>query len=144
MGDAAQSVGGLAGSNYGRVANSYACGFVHAGSAAQGIGGLAGRSGGSIVNCYASGQVSRVSAPATAYPEMGGLVGYQSSTGAIESCYFLGRNNNVGTQLSDVQMKEQMSFAGWDFVGETDNGTEEIWRIAQGQEYPRLQWEPAS
>ena len=143
-GDAAQSVGGLAGGDYGRITNSYASGFVHAGSAAQGVGGLAGRSGGSLVNCYASGDVSRKSAPPTAYPEMGGLVGYQSSASSIVSCYFLGRNNNVGTRLSDEEMKEQASFVGWDFVGETANGTEDIWRILEGQDYPRLQWEPSN
>jgi hypothetical protein len=30
---------------------------------------------------------------------------------------------------------------GWDFVGETANGTEDIWFIREGQEYPRLMWE---
>jgi hypothetical protein len=31
--------------------------------------------------------------------------------------------------------------AGWDFVGETANGTEDIWWILEGQDYPRLSWE---
>jgi hypothetical protein len=31
--------------------------------------------------------------------------------------------------------------AGWDFVGETANGTEDIWKIAEGLDYPRLWWE---
>jgi len=31
--------------------------------------------------------------------------------------------------------------AGWDFVGETDNGTEDIWWIDEGKDYPRLWWE---
>ncbi len=30
---------------------------------------------------------------------------------------------------------------GWDFVDETDNGTEDIWCILEGQDYPRLWWE---
>jgi len=30
---------------------------------------------------------------------------------------------------------------GWDFVNETDNGTEDIWCILEGQDYPRLWWE---
>jgi hypothetical protein len=33
--------------------------------------------------------------------------------------------------------------AGWDFVGETENGTENIWWILEGQDYPRLWWERA-
>jgi inhibitor of cysteine peptidase len=32
--------------------------------------------------------------------------------------------------------------AGWDFVGETTNGGEDIWKIAEGLDYPRLWWEP--
>jgi len=31
--------------------------------------------------------------------------------------------------------------AGWDFVGETTNGTEDIWWILEGKDYPRLWWE---
>jgi len=31
--------------------------------------------------------------------------------------------------------------AGWDFVGETANGTEDIWWINEGKDYPRLWWE---
>ena len=31
--------------------------------------------------------------------------------------------------------------AGWDFVGETANGTEDIWRINEGKDYPHLGWE---
>ena len=30
---------------------------------------------------------------------------------------------------------------GWDFVGETENGTEDIWWILEGEDYPRLVWE---
>jgi hypothetical protein len=33
--------------------------------------------------------------------------------------------------------------AGWDFVGEVENGTEEIWWIDEGRDYPRLWWEAA-
>jgi Galactose oxidase, central domain/Rhodanese-like domain/Kelch motif/The GLUG motif len=32
---------------------------------------------------------------------------------------------------------------GWDFVGEAENGTDEIWWIDEGQGYPRLWWESA-
>jgi len=33
--------------------------------------------------------------------------------------------------------------AGWDFVDETANGTEDIWWILEGQDYPGLWWEAA-
>jgi hypothetical protein len=31
--------------------------------------------------------------------------------------------------------------AGWDFVDETKNGTDDIWWIPEGLDYPRLRWE---
>jgi len=31
--------------------------------------------------------------------------------------------------------------AGWDFMDETANGTDYIWGILEGQNYPRLWWE---
>jgi hypothetical protein len=31
--------------------------------------------------------------------------------------------------------------AGWDFIGEAENGTDDIWWIDEGQDYPRLWWE---
>ena len=31
--------------------------------------------------------------------------------------------------------------AGWDFTDETENGTDDIWWILEGQDYPRLWWE---
>ena len=33
--------------------------------------------------------------------------------------------------------------AGWDFAGESKNGTEDIWWILEGKDYPRLWWEAA-
>jgi hypothetical protein len=33
--------------------------------------------------------------------------------------------------------------AGWDFVGEMANGTEDIWWILEGKDYPKLWWEAA-
>ena len=34
--------------------------------------------------------------------------------------------------------------AGWDFFNEAENGTDDIWWILDGQDYPRLWWEPAN
>ncbi len=31
--------------------------------------------------------------------------------------------------------------AGWDFVGESANGTDDIWWIDEGKDYLRLWWE---
>ena len=50
-----------------------------------------------------------------------------------------------GTSKTTAQMRTGSTFlsAGWDFVGEAAKGTEDIWRIDEGKDYPRLQWETA-
>jgi hypothetical protein len=42
-----------------------------------------------------------------------------------------------------AEMKTRSTFtsAGWDFVGETANGTEDTWSICEGTNYPRLTWQ---
>ena len=30
---------------------------------------------------------------------------------------------------------------GWDFVGESENGMEDIWAICEGKDYPKLAWQ---
>lgn len=50
--------------------------------------------------------------------------------------------NGYGTPLTDEEMKQQSSFIGWDFVGETANGTQDIWRMCvDGVRYPLLWWQ---
>jgi hypothetical protein len=131
------SVGGLAGGNTGTISNCFSTGDVNATEGLH-VGGLVGRSyTGSIRNCYSTGVVIGTSG-------VGGLVGLKS-TGDINDCYFLdvaGPNNGYGTPLTEEQMKQQASFAGWDFFGETANGTEDIWRMCiDGVDYPLLWWQ---
>ena len=52
-----------------------------------------------------------------------------------------GRYNSIGTPLTDSQMKQQASFVGWDFVGETINGTEDVWWLLENITYPKLNWQ---
>jgi hypothetical protein len=48
-----------------------------------------------------------------------------------------------GAGLTTGEMMTGATFleAGWDFVGEEANGTDEIWWIDEGNDYPRLWWE---
>ena len=48
----------------------------------------------------------------------------------------------VGKTTAEMQMRGTFLEAGWDFVDETANGTEDIWWIDEGKDYPRLAWEP--
>ena len=42
---------------------------------------------------------------------------------------------------SEMQTAGTLLKARWDFVGETDNGTEDIWWILEGKDCPRWRWE---
>jgi len=91
-------------------------------------------SGCTITNCYSTGEVNGTG------DDVGGLVGYCYS---IISSYFLitsGPDNGYGEPLTDEQMKQQSSFVGWDFVGETVNGTKDVWTIKETVDYPKLVW----
>ncbi len=139
------SIGGLVGYNDGTIMACYATGTV---SGHGSIGGLvAFNNGGTITACYATGRVS-------GQENVGGLVGeiYQST---IAVCFWdnqtsgksvgVGIGSTVGiTGKSTKEMKTLATFTGvgWDFVGESANGTADIWRMCtDGVDYPRLSWE---
>jgi hypothetical protein len=66
-------------------------------------------------------------------------VGY-SNGGIVFSSYFLfgaGPDNGLGEPLTDEQMRQQGNFIGWDFLGESANGTCNYWQMPQGS-YPVL------
>jgi hypothetical protein len=138
-------LGGLVGWNEGTIADSYATGAVSVGSGWEGSGGLTGGNYGTIRRCYAAAHVSW-SSWSHCYSDdfPGGLVGanydyVMGVTGEIhDSCFLIdsdggGPDNGLATALTDAQMRQQTSFAGWDF--------ESIWMICEGRDYPRLRWE---
>jgi len=128
-------VGGLVGQNSGGIRRCHSSGSVRGFGC---VGGLVGYNYYYITNSYAIGCV-------TGRDRVGGLAGVNS--GSIKNAYFLhpddggGPDNGNGEALSDIQMRQQGSFVGWDFVGESVNGTEDIWSICEGTNYPRLVWQ---
>jgi hypothetical protein len=161
-------VGGIAGSNEGNgiIANCYSACFV---DGTYSIGGLVGLNGGNsiITSCYSTGSVGGIviidgtrafgglvgsngdnAAVANSYSigfvlgdrYVGGIVGF--NIGSVKNCYFLdpsAPSNDCGTALSNAAMKQQASFAGWDF--DTDDGdTDDFW-INEGSDYPKLCWQ---
>ncbi len=136
--------GGLVGGNGGNVNNSYSKATV---DGDNGIGGLVGTNAdrGSVDRCYSTGVV-------TGYG--GGLIGEnransRSSPGITNSFWDMWTSGLItsagGTGKTTAEMQRAKTFleAGWDFVGETANGTEDIWWIFEGKDYPRLWWETA-
>ena len=49
--------------------------------------------------------------------------------------------DSAGRTTAEMQTAMMFSEAGWDFIDEIENGTEDIWWIDEGQGYPRLWWE---
>jgi hypothetical protein len=103
-------------------------------------------SDGTISNCCATGTVSGVD-------YVGGLVGY-SWEGTYLACFwditvnpFLGgigdgSNPSVFSETTaNMQMEATFTAQGWDFAGETANGTDDIWDICEGTNYPKLSWQ---
>jgi hypothetical protein len=129
-------IGGLTGGNSGPLTNCYSVGNVSGGEYA---GGLVGDNYYStIINCYSAGSVS-------GDDDVGGLVGY--SNGQITDSFWDIETSGLdwsdgGTGLPTDLMQTMSTFtdAGWDFVGETFNGIDDIWFIPR-QDYPHLWWE---
>ncbi len=138
-------VGGLVGENNrgGSIINSYSTATV---SGDIDIGGLVGCNsfvGSSTISyCYSAGKV-------TGNISVGGLVGEGSASTDVINCFWdkdiVGFIIGVsGKPVTTTEMQTTSTFleAGWDFVDETENGTEDIWWIDEGNDYPRLWWEP--
>ncbi|MFC1793887.1 GLUG motif-containing protein [Planctomycetota bacterium] len=154
-----QTGGGLVGTNYGSpgfrgpaqiavVSDSYSNVLVN--SRVSGL--LVGQNGrytelhnysGLITNCYAACDNSGV-------VEASGLVGRNHwLVGEVLNCFWdaqacgVADNTERGTPKTTAEMQIADTFlnAKWDFMEETANGTEDIWWIDEGQDYPRLSWE---
>jgi hypothetical protein len=124
----------------GTISNSYASVSVNGNDS---VGGLVGGNGNAtLTQCYSTGAVSGNSS-------VGGLVGSGRSQDVTE-CFWdtqtsrqTGSAGGTGKTTAEMQTAKTFLDAGWDFVGETSNGTEDIWWILEGKDYPRLWWEAA-
>jgi len=135
-------IGGLVGQNAGgKIDNSHSSGQV---IGDRKVGGLVGNNGylifgGTIRNCYSTGLVS-------GHYDTGGLVGHNGDTVAASfwDIQSTGQSESDGGQdkmTHEMKTKRTFTDAGWDFVGETANGTDDIWNIHEGLSYPFLWWE---
>ena len=138
----------LEGGSTGKIDNCYSRGNVTTvgdNSSYTGIGGFAGRffAGGVILNCYSTGSVP------TKGDNYGGFCGLflnGSSTSNFWDTQTSGQSSSFGgTGKTTAEMKTQSTFtdAGWDFVDETANGTDDYWFIdgSNNGSYPWLIWE---
>ena len=133
------SAGGLIGHSGAIVTGCYSRGSV---SGDYYVGGLIGRNGGngSISNCYSTGSV-------VGEQSDGGLVGENIYHSVVSGCFWdietsgqVSSDGGTGKTTAEMQMMSTFTNVGWDFVGETVNGIEDIWFIGQ-QDYPHMWWE---
>jgi hypothetical protein len=145
-----EHVGGMVGENFGgQVTNCYSTSSVRGTTL---IGGLVGKNvpisylnqgggyilvGGTITNSYSTGSV-------LGNENIGGLVGdnlkgeITDSFWDIETSGLTISAGGTGKTTAEMQAESTFTEAGWDFVDESENGTEDIWSICEGTNYPRL------
>jgi hypothetical protein len=139
-GDNCQRLGGLIGEYLDQtndITNCYSKVDLAIGDSCQRVGGLVGRlyGGGDIYYCYSMGTV----VCGEFGQEIGGFVGVSGSGSYAYYSYWDEQTSGqdasaTGTGRDTEQMLTKSSYQSWDF-----NNT---WRICDGMNYPRLQWEP--
>ena len=134
--------GGIAGQNNGTVSDCYS--ITQASATKGGAGGITTLNYGIVRNCYSTGKVS---APQI----VGGLVGGLRGEGSVVDSFWDKQTSGqatsaggTGKTTAEMQTGETFLDTGWDFVGETANGADDIWWINEGKDYPRLWWEPTT
>jgi hypothetical protein len=168
------AVGGLVGFNgHGFINSSFSKGMVFGSNSGWDIGGLVGYNDGSIIYCYSTSPVTGWPYVGGLVGSNGGNIASSYSAGPVigtrHTGGLIGMNYNInkttlsfwdsetsgqlisdgGTGKTTTEMKTEATFldAGWDFIGETQNGDQDIWWIVEanrGQSnptYPRLWWE---
>jgi hypothetical protein len=144
-------VGGLAGWNMKEdrfllydpvVKDCYARGNVQGKNV---VGGLIGSNQeGAVIRCYSTGQVrgetknSLVSGLVCTHDPV--LV--KASFWDTDASGLSTSDGGAGKTTAEMQNVLTYLAAGWDFVGESSNGTEDVWEMSSGQPmYPKLAWE---
>ncbi|MHC4744759.1 MAG: GLUG motif-containing protein, partial [Planctomycetota bacterium] len=139
-------VGGLIGVNEDdKVLACYAAGSVYGYKYVGGLIGdnVGGPSRSDVRYCYSRGRVSAHSRG----DYIGGLVGRGYSSDTFR-CFWdsdtSGQTRSAGgTPLTTPQMYDPNNFidAGWDFVGENENGSSDDWAMEESPGYPVLWWQ---
>jgi hypothetical protein len=139
-------VGGLVGAHNGHAISCYA--KVNCIGLNMYVGGLAGvtANNGSIQSSYAVGTVTGGSS------NVGGLTGYVLTATVTNSFWDTQTSGQAtsaggtGKTTAEMQMQSTFTDAGWDFEGETTNGTNDTWKMdgCSNDRYPLFQWQNAN
>ena len=126
-------VGGMVGGNYGSIIDCYSMDTVDGGDYVGGLVGSNSSAASDFNTCYSTGLVTGSGT------NVGGLVGY--NYGDVNDSFWDVNTSDCdssdgGTGKTTVEMHDINTFlnAGWDFVTP-------IWKICQGTNYPKLDWQ---
>ena len=136
-------IGGLVGwADPASITNCYSIAAV--GGIAH-VSGLVGYSiSSNIANCYAAGTITAGTA------QVSGLVGFGGNNTVTHSFWDVATTGQAnswggGTPKSTLEMRTQSTFttASWDFINESTNGTDEIWKMGECKNngYPVFAWQ---
>ena len=89
-----------------------------------------------VYRCYSTGAGGLITEPGSCSEVEDSFWDFETSGPARDTW-----GRGTGRTTAELQTAATFLEAGWDFVGETANGTEDIWWIDEGQDYPRLWWE---
>jgi hypothetical protein len=137
------NIGGLAGESYGEISDCYAMGEVSVNTTIENLGHVAGLVGsnkrnGTIKHCYSVAVVTGFNTRGLVNLSSGDVIG---SFWDITLSGQVDNESGEGRETAEMQTASTFLDAGWDFMDETTNGTEDIWWIDEGKDYPRLWWE---
>jgi len=127
-------IGGLVGTNGNNISTSYSTGGVRGD---DDVGGLVGWNYGNLTKSYSIGALRGID-------NVGGLVGNNFRGSVNQSFWDIGTSKQqtsdggIGRETAAMHTISTFLAQGWDFVGEVENGTENIWQIPDGGGYPIL------
>ena len=138
------SIGGIVGYNYG--GNIHNCFSTCSLNGNNSIGGICGFNTGNISYCYSTGSI-------TGNYNTGGAIGYQNSTSSVDNCFWdvntsgikdpeagqVDTDGVIGKSTLEMQNIYTFLDSGWDFINETENGIDDIWKMGA---YPEFAWLP--
>lgn len=141
--------GGLVGLGNGScITNSYSDGVLICSNDEVILGGIVGYYSGSLINCYGNNSFL-----VWTLEYSGGLVGRNTTEASIWASFWnldksptrraVGGLNNYIADATTEDLQNEAFFLdqGWDLAYEGENGTEEIWFVEDGVDFPRLRWE---
>jgi len=136
--------GGLIGDANGLVCDCYSQVVAYG---PNDVGGLIGRNRGQVHHSYWA--VPKSTGMSKVEANFGALIGHNEVEGTVTGGLWLSDadlgnyGSAAGTGRDDLKVVETFLEAGWDFVGEDENGTDDIWSAHKKgkSDYPFLWWE---